>query len=209
MKSTQSSRSGQKFFLQDHRISLPSGRAFRRGHRECDSGRAAIAPERGLHEERNQRAVEEVAGGKDPVHHLEQLLQLREAGDCLSHPAVPHQDLHQVPQSPKPGKSKMQWNRTLCNSSNPRFEPRTREVAHVHIMKGSGCSSSIGRTGGRQTVSLGSGCVYAGAFFSRWRHAKFACPPSPPPPPSWPLIQPIFTGVPFLEMYFQMCKHLY
>ena len=45
----------------------------------------------------------------------------------------------------------------------PRFVPRQRETAHVHIMKGSGCSSSIGRTGGRQTVSLGSGCVYAGA----------------------------------------------
>ena len=52
----------------------------------------------------------------------------------------------------------------LFNPVNPRFVPRTREVAHVHIMKGSGCSSSIGRTGGRQTVSLGSGCVYAGDF---------------------------------------------
>ena len=55
----------------------------------------------------------------------------------------------------------------------PRFVPRQRETAHVHIMKGSGCSSSIGRTGGRQTVSLGSGCVYAGGggdmfWFSFW-----------------------------------------
>ena len=152
-----------------------------------------------------------MAGGKDPVHHLEQLLQLREASDCLSHPAVPHQDLHQVPQSPKPGKSKMQWNKTLCNSSNPRFEPRTREVAHVHIMKGSGCSSSIGRTGGRQTVSLGSGCVYAGAFFFKVETCKLHVhsTPSPRPLPFWTLVQPVFTGVPFLEMYFQMCKHLY
>ena len=28
--------------------------------------------------------------------------------------------------------------------------------------QGSGCSSSVGRTGSRQTVSLGNGCVYAG-----------------------------------------------
>ena len=34
-----------------------------------------------------------------------------------------------------------------------RFIPRTSETAHIHIMKGSGCSSSIGRTGSRQTVS--------------------------------------------------------
>jgi len=52
-----------------------------------------------------------------------------------------------------------------------RFVPRTREVAHVHIMKGSGCSSSIGRTGGRQTVSLGSGCVYAGIVMHELMHA--------------------------------------
>ena len=43
-----------------------------------------------------------------------------------------------------------------------RFIPRTSETAHIHIMKGSGCSSSIGRTGSRQTVSLGTGCVYTG-----------------------------------------------
>jgi hypothetical protein len=44
-----------------------------------------------------------------------------------------------------------------------RFRPRTSEKAYIHIMKGSGCSSSVGRTGSRQTVSLGNGCVYAGA----------------------------------------------
>ena len=43
-----------------------------------------------------------------------------------------------------------------------RFIPRTTEGAYIYLMKGSGCSSSIGRTGSRQTVSLGLGCVYSG-----------------------------------------------
>lgn len=43
-----------------------------------------------------------------------------------------------------------------------RFVPRTSEAAHLYLMKGSGCSSTVGRTGSRQTVSLGTGCVYTG-----------------------------------------------
>ena len=43
-----------------------------------------------------------------------------------------------------------------------RFRPRTSEKAFIHIMKGNGCSSSVGRTGSQQTVSLGNGCVYTG-----------------------------------------------
>ena len=43
-----------------------------------------------------------------------------------------------------------------------RFVPRTSEAAHLYLMKGSGCSSTVGRTGSRQTVSLGTGCVYKG-----------------------------------------------
>ena len=43
-----------------------------------------------------------------------------------------------------------------------RFRPRTSEKAYIHIMKGNGCSSSVGRTGSQQTVSLGNGCVYTG-----------------------------------------------
>ena len=43
-----------------------------------------------------------------------------------------------------------------------RFRPRTSERAYIHIMKGSGCSSSVGKTGSQQSVSLGNGCVYTG-----------------------------------------------
>jgi len=53
-----------------------------------------------------------------------------------------------------------------------RFRPRTSEKAYIHIMKGSGCSSSVGRTGSRQTVSLGNGCVYAGIVMHELMHAS-------------------------------------
>ena len=43
-----------------------------------------------------------------------------------------------------------------------RFQPRISETAYIHIVKGTGCSSSIGRTGSAQAVSLGNGCVYTG-----------------------------------------------
>lgn len=43
-----------------------------------------------------------------------------------------------------------------------KFIPRTTQSAYIHLMKGSGCSSTIGRTGRMQTVSLGQGCVYSG-----------------------------------------------
>ena len=38
-----------------------------------------------------------------------------------------------------------------------RFVPRTSERGYINIMKGSGCSSSVGRTGSRQQVSGGVG----------------------------------------------------
>ena len=51
-----------------------------------------------------------------------------------------------------------------------KFKPRTNERAYLHIMKGSGCSSSVGRTGSVQSVSLGSGCVYTGERTSFFQH---------------------------------------
>jgi len=53
-----------------------------------------------------------------------------------------------------------------------RFKPRTSERAYIHIMKGNGCSSSIGRTGSKQSVSLGTGCVYAGIVMHELMHAS-------------------------------------
>jgi len=52
-----------------------------------------------------------------------------------------------------------------------RFKPRTTEKAYIHIMKGSGCSSSVGRTGSSQSVSLGNGCVYTGIVMHELMHA--------------------------------------
>merc|ERR550525_2120171 len=52
-----------------------------------------------------------------------------------------------------------------------RFRPRTSESAYLYLMKGSGCSSTVGRTGSRQTVSLGQGCVYSGIVMHELMHA--------------------------------------
>ena len=69
-----------------------------------------------------------------------------------------------------------------------RFRPRTTQSAYIHIIKGNGCSSSVGRTGSKQTVrwvadrnigiysytlfSLGNGCVYTGIVMHELMHAS-------------------------------------
>lgn len=40
------------------------------------------------------------------------------------------------------------------NSTCVAFVPRTSQVDYIEIYSGDGCSSSVGRQGGRQTVSL-------------------------------------------------------
>jgi len=65
-------------------------------------------------------------------------------------------------------KAMQQYHQKTCI----RFRPKTSERAYIHIMKGSGCSSSVGRTGSRQTVSLGNGCVYAGIVMHELMHAS-------------------------------------
>ena len=52
-----------------------------------------------------------------------------------------------------------------------RFVPRTNERGYINIMQGSGCSSSVGRTGSSQQVSLGRGCVYTGIVMHELMHA--------------------------------------
>lgn len=52
-----------------------------------------------------------------------------------------------------------------------RFVPRTNQRDYIHIVKGSGCSSSVGRVGRGQQVSLGRGCVYKGIVEHELMHA--------------------------------------
>jgi hypothetical protein len=52
-----------------------------------------------------------------------------------------------------------------------RFVPRTGQRDFIHIKKGSGCHSKVGRCGGMQEVSLGSGCVYTGIAVHELMHA--------------------------------------
>ncbi|XP_071525279.1 zinc metalloproteinase nas-4-like isoform X2 [Panulirus ornatus] len=52
-----------------------------------------------------------------------------------------------------------------------RFVPRTIERDYIHILKGDGCSSSVGRVEGAQQVSLGPGCMYVGIVIHELMHA--------------------------------------
>ncbi|KAG0728877.1 Zinc metalloproteinase nas-13 [Chionoecetes opilio] len=51
-----------------------------------------------------------------------------------------------------------------------RFVPRTIEKDYIHILKGDGCSSSVGRVTGAQQVSLGPGCLYVGIVMHEFMH---------------------------------------
>lgn len=52
-----------------------------------------------------------------------------------------------------------------------RFPMRTTEVDAVHIIEGTGCWSTIGQSGGVQTLSLGSSCDSAGVVVHEFMHA--------------------------------------
>uniref|UniRef100_A0A3P8W886 Metalloendopeptidase n=1 Tax=Cynoglossus semilaevis TaxID=244447 RepID=A0A3P8W886_CYNSE len=52
-----------------------------------------------------------------------------------------------------------------------RFVPQSTQSSWVNIVKNSGCWSWIGRTGGRQDLSLGSGCVTHGIIQHELIHA--------------------------------------
>ncbi|CAL4065485.1 unnamed protein product [Meganyctiphanes norvegica] len=50
------------------------------------------------------------------------------------------------------------------------FVPKQGHNDFIHIYKGQGCSSAVGRQFGRQSVSLGSGCVYFGTIVHEFMH---------------------------------------
>merc|ERR1711976_199885 len=52
------------------------------------------------------------------------------------------------------------------------IEPRTSQSAYVDVYKGGGCSSFVGRTGSRQSMSLADGCVNRhGTIMHEFLHA--------------------------------------
>ncbi|XP_064089956.1 hatching enzyme 1.2-like [Macrobrachium nipponense] len=51
-----------------------------------------------------------------------------------------------------------------------RFVPRSSHRDYIHILRGRGCSSSVGRNGGLQVVSLGDGCIHFGIIIHEFMH---------------------------------------
>ncbi|KAF2352427.1 Peptidase M12A [Trinorchestia longiramus] len=51
------------------------------------------------------------------------------------------------------------------------FVPRKRQTDYLHLHKGTGCSSIVGRLGGNQEVSLVDGCMYVGIIMHELMHA--------------------------------------
>jgi len=52
-----------------------------------------------------------------------------------------------------------------------KFVPRSNHRNYIHIYRGGGCSSMVGRQGGRQMVSLGNGCLHQGVIMHELMHA--------------------------------------
>lgn len=53
-----------------------------------------------------------------------------------------------------------------------QWAPRTTaDNDYVYIMPDRGCYSMVGRTGGRQTLSLGNGCIQKGIIIHEMMHA--------------------------------------
>jgi hypothetical protein len=63
--------------------------------------------------------------------------------------------------------TKDKWNAAKAHweaVTNVKFKVRTSEPDYVQVIKGSGCYSYIGRIGGRQDLSIGSGCSSGNAI---------------------------------------------
>ncbi|XP_037093035.1 zinc metalloproteinase nas-4-like [Pollicipes pollicipes] len=68
----------------------------------------------------------------------------------------------------------LQFERNTCIRVRPLGPGAGTHQGYVHIVKGDGCFSSVGRKvsmGGSQQLSLGSGCVYPGIVMHEFMHA--------------------------------------
>ncbi|XP_066916180.1 uncharacterized protein [Clytia hemisphaerica] len=52
-----------------------------------------------------------------------------------------------------------------------RLAPRSSQADYIRFFKGEGCFSTIGRTGGKQDLSIGGGCGYKGTVLHEIMHA--------------------------------------
>jgi len=52
-----------------------------------------------------------------------------------------------------------------------KFVPRSSHRDYIHLYRGSGCSSMVGKQGGKQVVSLGNGCFSTGVIIHELMHA--------------------------------------
>ncbi|KAH7732264.1 Protein NAS-15 [Aphelenchoides avenae] len=64
--------------------------------------------------------------------------------------------------------SMQEYNKHTCIEWSPRT---SADRDYVYIMPDRGCYSMVGRTGGRQTLSLGNGCIQKGIIIHEMMHA--------------------------------------
>ncbi len=65
-------------------------------------------------------------------------------------------------------KAAMKW---LEEAANVTFVERSSESSYINIIRGDGCYSMVGRTGGKQDLSIGSGCGSRGIVAHEFLHA--------------------------------------